>query len=115
MSSHYLQEVAEVCTRVILMKNGRVVEDLSEEKLTQAGGKAVRIVARHEVTKLPPHSTERAHTKHGESVVTTFTYEGPVPELLRWLAVQRGVEDADISERTLDAMFRDLYDDKGKK
>lgn len=115
MSSHYLQEVAEVCTRVILMKNGRVVEDLSEEQLKQAGGKAVRIQARHEIIKLPPHSIEKTHAKQGESVITTFTYEGPVPELLRWLAVQRGVEDADISERTLDAMFRGMYDVKEKK
>jgi len=115
MSSHYLQEVAEVCSRVLLMKNGRVVEDLSEKALEQAGGKAVRITARRPITKLPPHSSELAHAEEEELVRTTFTFEGDVPELLRWLAVQRGIEDVDISERTLEATFRSLYDDKERR
>lgn len=115
MSSHYLQEVAEVCSRVLLMKNGKLVKDLSAHALEQAGGKAVRILARHPITKIPPHSTELAHEEQGELTYTMFTYEGAVPELLRWLAVQRGVEDVDISERTLEATFRDLYDNKEAK
>ncbi len=115
MSSHYLQEVAEVCTRVLLMKNGKVVEDLSQKELERSGGKTVRIRAKHKIVKLPPGSLAPTHDEQDDAVITTFTHEGAVPELLRWLAVQRGIEDVDISERTLDAMFRGAYDDGEKR
>lgn len=113
MSSHYLQEVAEVCTRVLLMKNGKIVEDLSAEKLQSTSGKTVRIVTSKKTTP-PQHdasSVEQIKSEAGYEL--TFVYKGKITELQRWIARQAGVVDVDISERTLEAEFRTLYQDDG--
>jgi len=115
MSSHYLQEVAEVCNRVLLMKNGRLVEDLSAEQLAQTGGKVVKIVSSGVITVPTKYvkSVTHEHPKHG--LVTTFIYDGPMTGLQKWIAELKGVKDIDISERTLEAEFRSLYDETEKR
>lgn len=115
MSSHYLQEVAEVCTRVLLMKDGRIVEDLSERKLAEASGKAVRIVTEGEL-KLPktPKLTMRNFRQESNGYhyqVTTFVYPGEVGQLTQWIGKLKDIVDVEINERTLEAEFRNLYID----
>lgn len=112
MSSHYLQEVAEVCTRVLLMKNGKIVEDLSAEKLQSTSGKTVRVVS--EKKTQPPHNVsdvEQAKVDAGYQL--SFVYKGKIIDLQRWISRQVGVVDIDMSERTLEAEFRSLYDADG--
>ena len=46
MSSHYMNEVAEVCDRVLLMRRGKLIEDPSTDKLKKHGGKYVTIVTK---------------------------------------------------------------------
>lgn len=114
MSSHYLQEVAEVCNRVLLMKNGRVVEDLSAKQLAQTGGKVVKVVSSGVIAVPAKHvkNVTHEHPKHG--LVTTFVYDGPMVGLQKWLTGIAGVKDIDISERTLEAEFKSLYDETEK-
>lgn len=115
MSSHYLQEVAEVCTRVLLMKNGKLVEDLSAETLQSTSGKTVRIVTASKVTP-PQHDVSSVeHSKNNNGHELSFVYKGKITELQRWISRQAGVVDIDISERTLEAEFRALYQDDGGK
>lgn len=111
MSSHYLQEVAEVCTRVLLMKNGRIVEDLSAETLQSTSGKTIRVVTEKKATPLQHDVTNIEHEQQGEQHVLSFVYKGKVVELQRWISRQVGVIDIEISERTLEAEFRNLYQD----
>ncbi|RYX79498.1 ABC transporter ATP-binding protein [bacterium] len=115
MSSHYLQEVAEVCNRVLLMKNGRVVEDLSAKQLAQTGGKVVKVVSSGIITVPTKHvkNVTHEHPKHG--LITTFVYDGPMANLQKWIADLKGVKDIDISQRTLEAEFRSLYDETEKR
>jgi ABC-2 type transport system ATP-binding protein len=115
MSSHYLQEVAEVCSRVILMKDGKIVEDLSTEQLEQAGGKTVRIITLHEVDapESGVRSLERALVD--EKHTTQFVYSGSLSELIAWAAKLDDVIDIEISEQTLEAEFRNLYTDKDEE
>ncbi len=112
MSSHYLQEVAEVCTRVILMKNGKIVEDLSTTQLEQAAGKAVRVVS-SEPLEIPKEDVrEPQQVKESLEYVTTFVYSGTAANLIAWLAEGKGISDVDVHERTLEAEFRSLYADE---
>lgn len=110
MSSHYLQEVADVGTRVLLMKQGRVVEDLSAEQLTQRGGKVVTLMTKHAVT-LPKHDvqTPSSQRKNGYHE-TTFGYTGDASTLAKWLGGVTGVVDITITDRTLEHEFRSVYE-----
>ncbi len=114
MSSHYLQEVAEVCTRVILMKDGSIVEDLSAEQLAERGGKVVTLRSRKEI-KPPEHA--RWPSSHVESgvYVLAFGYVREIPPLLKWLAIQEDVIDVDISEHTLEEEFKHIYSGQDNK
>lgn len=116
MSSHYLQEVAEVCTRVLLMKNGAIIKDLSSTQLEAASGKLVRVVSKHKLRTLPPKVDDATYEESEAGHVVAFTYDGPTALLLRWLTTLHDVIDFEVSERTLDAAFRSLYaDDGGQK
>lgn len=115
MSSHYLQEVAEVCSRVVLMKNGRVVEDLSAEILQSTSGKSIKIISEKKITQLQHDVSDVDQVKHGRNYQLTFIYKGSVLDLQRWLGRQVGVIDFEITERTLEAEFRNLYADDGDK
>lgn len=111
MSSHYLQEVAEVCSRVLLMKNGKIVEDLSADQLAKTGGKMVRIVSSGVIALPKQHIKQVEHEHHSKNLVTSFVYDGPAESLVKWLGGLKGVVDIEINERTLEAEFRSLYDD----
>lgn len=113
MSSHYLQEVAEVCTRVLLMKNGAIIKDLSSKQLEAASGKSVRVVSKHKLRTLPPKVADAEYEESEMGHVTAFTYDGPTVLLLRWLTTLHDVIDFEVSERTLDAAFRSLYANDG--
>lgn len=115
MSSHYLQEVAEVCNRVLLMKNGELVEDLSAAQLAQTGGKVIKIMSSGVIAVPEKHvkNITHEHPKHG--LITTFVYDGSMAGLQKWIAGLKGVKDIDISERTLEAEFRSLYDETEKR
>ena len=115
MSSHYLQEVAEVCSRVLLMKNGRVVEDLSAETLQSTSGKSVKIVSEKKIAPLQHDASDIDQVKHANKYQLTFVYKGSILDLQRWLGRQVGVIDFEITERTLEAEFRNLYTDEGRK
>lgn len=111
MSSHYLQEVAEVCTRVLLMKDGRVVEDLTQFDLAERAGKTVTITTRSEA-HAPEHATAVETRRAGESFELSFSYTGHVDALLAWVAEQQDVSDIEITERTLEEEFKHIYNDK---
>jgi ABC-2 type transport system ATP-binding protein len=115
MSSHYLQEVAEVCSRVLLMKNGRVVEDLSAEKLQATSGKTIKIVSEKKIAPLQHDASDIDQVKHANKYQLTFVYKGNILDLQRWLGRQVGVIDFEITERTLEAEFRNLYADEDGK
>lgn len=109
MSSHYLQEVMDVCDRVILMSNGQVVEDVLTSKLLKMGGKKVRVHTGYKTTK-PPKGAEAIELSTTESgALLQFVYKGDVAELQRWLAAIKQLQDVEISEYNLEEAFKSLY------
>lgn len=112
MSSHYLQEVAEVSSRVLLMKRGRIVEDLSAEQLARHGGKIVTLVTRHKMTLPKSHIVEPMTTHLQDRYETSFGYTGELSALTKWLSGVTGIIDITINDRTLEHEFRTMYETK---
>lgn len=113
MSSHYLQEVAEVCSRVLLMKDGRIVEDLTAEQLAEKGGKVVTIETAEKV-ELPEFATALEHTKQDDTYIVSFAYTGKIGTLLEWLSLAK-VSDVSIAERTLEDEFKHIYNQEAEE
>lgn len=108
MSSHYLNEVADVCSRVLLMRNGKLVKDILAHQLVAASGKMVRAVSTYAV--VPPKDAESVtHHKTEQGHEVSFIYRGAAVNLQKWLASAPPLIDVTITEHDLEAAFSDLY------
>lgn len=108
MSSHYLGEVADVCSRVLLMRKGKLVKDILSHQLEEASGKMVHVVGRHTVT--PPKDAQMvSHRKTADGHEVDFIYKGPAVNLQKWLASAPPLIELTITEHDLEAAFSDLY------
>jgi len=108
MSSHYLGEVADVCSRVLLMRKGKLVRDILSHQLEEAGGKMVHVIGRHRVT--PPKDAQViSHRKTADGHEVDFIYKGPAVNLQKWLASAPPLVELTITEHDLEATFSDLY------
>lgn len=113
MSSHYLAEVADVCSRVILMRGGKIVRDLSSEEMRASSGKHVRVVTGYKSTKPPTHASDTTVTyDHGRTTLS-FVYKGAPADLQVWLAGLKQLHDIEITEHDLEGVFKSLYEDEG--
>jgi len=109
MSSHYLNEVADVCSRVLLMRGGKLVKDIPSHQLAAIGGKHVRVVTNEAV--LPPEGSESVvkTDKSGEYTLE-FVSKGTPRELQQWLTHDvHGLHDIEIRDHDLEAAFSSLY------
>lgn len=109
MSSHYLNEVADVCNRVILMREGRVIKDVSADELLASSGKQVRVVADWKAIAPPKDATEVEKTTDKDSTVLAFAYHGDVAELQRWITGIKHLRDIEITEYNLESAFKEMY------
>ena len=109
MSSHYLTEVADVCTRVILMREGEIIEDVSSKQLLERSGKTVRIVTGYKATKPPQHATDVEYSTEDGLTTLSFVYGGETAGLQRWLAAVKQLHDIEVSEYNLEGAFKSMY------
>ena len=116
MSSHYLNEVADVCSRIILMREGKIVEDVDAERLLAQSGKQVRIVTGYLSTRPPKGAVEIDETKNDEGLlILTFTWKLEPHDLQRWLAGVKQLHDIEVTEYNLEGVFKEMYMPKGKE
>ncbi|MDB5180339.1 MAG: hypothetical protein JWO54_97 [Candidatus Saccharibacteria bacterium] len=109
MSSHYLNEVIDVCSRILLIKNGKLVKDMPASELEIGAGKLVRVVTKARVS--PPKAAEHIeHEKRVDSYVLQFLYKDRALRLQEWLGSLPHLQDVTISDHTAEAAFEDLYD-----
>jgi ABC-2 type transport system ATP-binding protein len=112
MSSHILSEVAQVCSRVLFMKSGKIVTDESIEDIEEKAGKIISMTAsaneQELIAKILPKGA--SIVERTERVIT-LRYDGDIQQLLRWLIGKR-FTDLSIEDRQLDDIFRDLYRDE---
>jgi len=105
MSSHYLQEVAESCSRILLIRGGTITRDMAASELNQIGGKRVSIKAAFEVK--PPSDVrlvERSNTR------LSFVYQGSASDLQTWISGIKNLEDISIDDHDPEAAFEELYE-----
>lgn len=108
MSSHILSEVADVCNRIVFMKNGKFILDQPIASITAQLGKHVIINAKRTepIAKYLPDYAE-VITKTSTQVRLSI----PAKELkpfMRWL-VNKDFDDLTIEDRDLDDVFHELY------
>ena len=114
MSSHYLSEVAEVCSRVILMRDGKIIRDLAAKEMLTKSGKAVRVVSGYKALR-PPLGAEEVVLSHdgGKTVLSFVSHLSPA-KLQVWVAGVKQLEDIEITEYNLEGVFASLYEGEEK-
>ncbi len=105
VSSQYPDEVARSCSRIIMLKDGAVVHDLSQQQITEYKGKNVTLYSDADI-KLPLHA---AKIRTGSQRKIKFSYTGDTQQLLQWISELKGIEDIAIEPRSLNDEFRHLY------
>lgn len=114
MSSHYLNEVVDVCTRILLIKKGRIVKDMPTAELERGSGKRVRVVTKQKV--MPPKSAELVtHEKRADDYVLEFVYKDRALRLQEWIGSLPHLLDLSVSDHSAEAAFEDLYEDTTDK
>lgn len=108
MSSHYLNEVANVCTRILLIKDGELIKDIPASELESSAGKLVRVVTKHSVSE--PKSAERVErSEEGGAYVLEFIFKGKALRLQEWLGTLPHLQDITITDHSAEFAFEELY------
>ena len=108
MSSHYLEEVAEVCSRVLVLRDGKLVKDVASSEITATQGKQVKLVTKR-AASVPMGAASVKTSRGSDSFITEFVYTGSASKLLTWLSAQRGVQDVTVRDNSVDEALRQLY------
>ncbi|HPO14811.1 MAG TPA: ABC transporter ATP-binding protein [Candidatus Hydrogenedentes bacterium] len=113
LSSHILTEVARVCDRVVMVKEGRLMHTEDVDAYKAHIGKRIVIE-----TAIPPGTfRERMETLDGVSQITVtgnrlqFFFTGDMQALIQ-IAGQMGITDFLSESPTLDHVFLNLYGDQ---
>jgi ABC-2 type transport system ATP-binding protein len=106
-SSHTLSEVEQLCDRVAILREGRLVADATLEELRGRSRREVTIrwKDRAEAAQDVPPFLE-LQERDGEK--WTCLLSGSAPELVRW-AASRQIEDLSIGRPDLEILFRRYY------
>ena len=113
MSSHYLNEVVDVCSRILLIKKGRLVKDIPASELETTAGKLVRVVTKAKVS--PPKAAELIeHEKLDDHYALQFVFRGNAIRLQEWLGTLPHLQDVTISDDSALAAFEELYEEEAQ-
>lgn len=112
MSSHYLGEIAELCSRILLMQHGKIIEDVAASELLSRGGRMVTIVTSHRRTTAPKGAENVTKETIDGMLKLHFTWKHEAPQLQVWLAGVKGLVDLEVSEYSLESAFQKMYRDE---
>ncbi len=108
-SSHTLAEVAELCTHVAVLREGRLVEQDRIDVLRSRALRRVELTLAASASGLTP--PEGFHIEHQNARQIRGTWVGPVEPLLAWLSRVR-VSDVVIAPPGLEDLFLAYYEDR---
>jgi ABC-2 type transport system ATP-binding protein len=108
MSSHYLKEVADVCSRVLFIRDGKLVKDVSRAELESSHGKAVHVTTGRSI-KPPTQSILLSHQKTVNGYEMSFIFKDSPIRLQQWLSGVSYLSDFTIEDHDLESAFSDLY------
>lgn len=112
MSSHYLGEIAELCSRILLMQHGKIIEDVAANELLSRGGRMVTVVTSHKRTVAPKGAEHVIKETVDGMLRLQFAWKHEAPPLQVWLAGVKGLVDLEISEYSLESAFQKMYKDE---
>jgi len=111
MSSHILSEVARACSRIIFMKNGRIMTDKPLKEIESNAGKLIRLSGADDQIKALLASLPGDAKIISQSKTHLELRYDDVHAALRWLNT-KSFDDISIEDRQLDYLFIDLYKDE---
>ena len=106
-SSHILGEVQRMCSRVAIIKEGRIIEIADIHTLQQDNYKKVRVVA-DKLTDDFFNLSGVTNLEHNQEAVRFF-YKGDINTVMRKIS-QIEVSDVTIEEPTLEEIFMHYYE-----
>lgn len=113
MSSHYLNEVVDVCSRILLIKKGKLVKDMPAAELETTAGKLVRVTTKTKV--MPPKAAELVEREtRGEAQLLQFVFRGTAIRLQEWIGSLPQLQDLMVSDDSALAAFEDLYEEEAR-
>lgn len=111
MSSHYLNEVVDACSRILLIKDGELVKDIPASLLVAMSGKLVRVITKTEVS--PPKNAEMIEREdRGDGHVLQFIFKEKAIRLQEWVGTLPHLQDLSITDHSAAAAFEELYDEE---
>jgi len=108
MSSHYLKEVADVCSRVIFIRDGKLVKDVPRAELEAGHGKAVKVLTLNSI-KPPLKSVLTGHQKTTNGYEMSFIFKGDPSALKQWMVGLQYLVDFTVEDHDIESAFSDMY------
>jgi len=110
LSSHDLSEVAAVCARAAILREGRLVELAPISKIVQQGQQRIKVwfVEGTSVPQLLPGELAGVRVIQQNPNTLHVTYQGTIDALLKWLA-QYQVDRIATTETSLEDAFIQYY------
>ncbi|MHC4203126.1 MAG: ABC transporter ATP-binding protein [Planctomycetota bacterium] len=110
LSSHDLSEVAAVCGRAAILREGRLVELSPISKIVRQGQRRIKVwfVEGSQVPELPANQFPGVRVIQQNSNTMHIAYQGPIDALLKWFA-QFPVERIATPETSLEDAFIQYY------
>lgn len=107
-SSHTLSDVDQICDRVAIIRDGRLVADESLETLRRQAGHQVSINWQDD-SSAPANVPEQMTMEKMEGLHWRGIWRGPIGPLISWLNNQR-ISDIAIGRPDLETLFRSYYE-----
>jgi len=110
LSSHNLSEVAAICGRAAILREGQLIESAPVSQIVQQGEQQLKVwlVDDTRVPALPIEGLTKLRIVHQESRVLHLAFAGPIDPVLKWLA-QFPVERVATPQTSLEEAFMQYY------
>lgn len=110
LSSHDLSEVAAVCGRAAILREGRLVELTSISKIVRQGQRRLKVwfATGTQAPHLPVEQLPGVRLIQQDSGSLHLAYQGPIEQVLKWLA-QYPVDRISTPETSLEEAFIQYY------
>lgn len=107
-SSHTLSEVEQLCDRVAIVREGRIVADETLRSLRSRGRRVVTLVFDDTETAKRVEAPDFLSVEERSGDTWLCKLAGPSPPLIRWIADHR-IADVTIGHPDLEHLFREFY------
>ncbi|MGD2094019.1 MAG: ABC transporter ATP-binding protein, partial [Phycisphaerales bacterium] len=110
LSSHDLSEVAAVCGRAAILRQGRLIELAAVSKIVQEGKKHLKVwfTKGTQIPSLPADQLPGVRVIQQEPESLHLSYQGSVGPVLKWLA-QYPVDRISTRQTSLEEAFMQYY------